>query len=271
MNNSLDYQTYYSVKHPGLWVLLTDEEEESINPINRFINECIQGNFNGKDVINRCYIHVIGINGAVHRIASGYLSDLENNPIEIIRPTRICLFEDGISQIQVNKPIWCKRCETRQEKKMLEALKSIVPFLREWMLGNPDSPVPIVWYVSSELIENFNYSSKIKKAINDIKAINCKDGNVLFCNVFSSTKNDVLLDERNPIVQFSSPIPHGRILDNFRYWADNYTDSFLGKIHPSFWGNSPRMSFNLSFFERLYLPIMGHVSEPSLERGLGLL
>ncbi len=260
MDNSLDNQTYYSVKHPGLWVLLTDEEEESINQINRFVNNCIQENYIGKGAVDRCYIHVIGINGVVHRLFSGYLSDLEDNPIEILETVKKVPDSNGrFVEINCKVPIWCKRYEVRKEKRLLEALKSIIVFLNEWILGNPNSPIPVVWYVSSELVENFNVSSEIKNAINDIKAMKCKDGKVLYCNVFSSLKNDVLLDERYSIVQLSSHIPHGQILDNFRYWADSYTNSV-------FRGDSPQMSFNLSVFDKLFLPIMGYLSEPYFKR-----
>lgn len=265
MNNGLDYQTYYSVKHPGLWILLTDEEEESINQINRFINECIQGNFNGKEPLDRCYIHVIGINGVVHRLTSGYLSDLEAKPLEIIRPTQIRICEDpkvGISQIPLHKPIWCKKCEIRKEKKLLETLKSIIVFLKEWMLGNPDSPVPVVWYVSSELIENFKVSSEIENAINDIKAIQCKDGKVLYCNVFSSMKADVFLDEENDIVQMSSFIPSSYVY-NFRYMAKHNLE-----IDHKIIGENTHMSFNISFMDRLIVPIMGWLSEPKPDMDL---
>lgn len=108
MNNCFDYQSYYSASHPGLWILLTDEEEDSINQINRFINKCIDINFNGKVPVDRCYLHIIGINGIIHRLTSGYIVDLAENPLEIIRSIPRIISEDpkvGLSQIQFCKPI----------------------------------------------------------------------------------------------------------------------------------------------------------------------
>lgn len=258
MNNSLDYQSYYSNKHPGLWILLTDEEEESINQINRFINNCIQENFNGKEPVDRCYLHVLGINGIVHRLISGYLSDLEKNTLEIIKATRQ-INEDlnlGISQIQYNEPIWCRKCEIRREKKFVEALKSIGVFIKEWIIGNPNSPAPVIWYVCSEKIDNIKVGSEVQKAVNEIKEIECKDGNVLFVNVFSSEKEALLLNQNNTIVQFSSFIPESYVY-NFRYMA-KYD---LG-IDYRMYGNLTHMSFNLFFMDRLVTAMMGWLSEP---------
>ena len=41
------YSEYYTKANPGLWVLLTDESEESCQEINKFINEAIMIDFNG--------------------------------------------------------------------------------------------------------------------------------------------------------------------------------------------------------------------------------
>lgn len=41
MINNLDYQSNYCSINPGLWILITDEEEESIKKINEFIADSI--------------------------------------------------------------------------------------------------------------------------------------------------------------------------------------------------------------------------------------
>ena len=138
----------------------------------------------------------------------------------------------------------------------MEALKSIRVFIKEWIVGNPDSPSPVVWFICSEPIENFEVSSEIHMAINEIKAIGCKDGKVLFANVFPSKKKDVLLDEINEIVQMSSFIPRSYIY-NFRYMA-----KYDLRIDHKIFGVFTHMSFNMSIMDRLIEPIMGCLSEP---------
>ncbi len=261
MNNNQNYQSYYSVTHPGLWILLTDEEEESINQINRFIGECIEHSYDGAKAKNRCYIHVVGYNGIIHRLASGYINDLYDNPLEINDVVKnVSDGEGGYVQINCRVPIWCTCQGVNKEKKLLESLKSIKEFLKEWIKYNPDSPAPIVCNICSETIDSFEATLEVINAINDIKAIESKDGKVLFINVFSSEKNGLLLDPQYAMVQVSSLFPDSRILDNFRYCAD------VWNMKSDDFGDTTHMSFRLSFFERLVLPVMGLIFEPYFRR-----
>jgi len=100
------YSEYYTKSNPGLWVLLTDESEESCQEINAFINESIMLDFNGENTISRCYFHILGYNGSLKVLSTGYLQKLEENPLRLQKNTKqVPDGEGGFSTIECKMPI----------------------------------------------------------------------------------------------------------------------------------------------------------------------
>lgn len=255
MNNC--YTQYYSENHPGLWVLLTDEQEESINQVNRFINECIMYCSNGRALKDTCYIHVIGYNGSVKRLMSGYLKDLSDNPVTIIREKKEIALNGQNIIVEMWRPIWCKKAADKGTSYLISALVSIKSFLKAWIDNNPHTPTPVVWNICSTDIENKGDSWELLNAINGIKELTCNDGHILYVNVSHSRKNDFLLRPLTDIVRASSFIPNS-YLYRFRYMVKHDLNIEFREINAQ-----TNMSFNSLYLRYLIIPIMGWVvSEP---------
>ena len=216
MNNSRTYNQYYLERHPGLWILLTDETEESIDRVNDFINTLIQKNFDGKTPKNRCYLHVIGYHGKVTRLVSGYLSDYEKFVIEFLDIEKRVLIDNHVETIRVKRTIWCKKTETHKENVLADALLSIRSFIEAWIENNPYSPAPVIWNIGSIFIEDTSISNEIERAIRGVKSIDSNDGNVLFMNIYPSKSQNIFLPSEIDLVRESSCVPEN-YLPRIRY------------------------------------------------------
>ena len=87
----------WSSATPGLLIILLDQSGSMLSPfgasgsrtvvvstaVNRIIDTIIQKNFDGDSPKNRCFISVIGYNHNVKEICSGYLKDLDSNPLRV--------------------------------------------------------------------------------------------------------------------------------------------------------------------------------------------
>lgn len=260
--NNCDYSIYYTASNPGLWVLLTDESEESISRINRFIYACICHNQVGHEIKRRCYIHIIGYNGIIKKLLSGYLPNIGDHPLELIeKREKKSDGEGGFIDIHVKIPIWCKPRIIHEESRLINVLDSIQVFLKEWILANPHSPAPVVYNICSEVIDNINASAGLSNAIDRVKSLQCRDGEVLFVNVFASKDNNMLLNNDHLLAKLASNMPKSHVY-RFRYIAK------YGRQNYNQYSSKTLMNFNIRDLEYLVIPIMGWSSEPLMDEEL---
>ncbi|MBQ4392755.1 MAG: hypothetical protein II826_06580 [Prevotella sp.] len=85
----------WSSATPGLLIIMIDQSGSMLTPytggvsrtvfasraVNRIIETIIEKNFDGRSPKNRCFIALIGYNQNVKNLTSGYLKDLDDNPI----------------------------------------------------------------------------------------------------------------------------------------------------------------------------------------------
>lgn len=198
------YSKYYTKSNPGLWVLLTDESEESCQEINKFINTIIQFNYVGSDVISRCYIHIISYNGDVKRIVSGDLMQYELNPLRIDEQTvKVPDGAGGLVEIKSKMPVWIEPRTKRERYSFKEAVNGIKIFVKEWILANPQTPAPIVWNFAD--IGSINHNDLIE--IDKLKEIYTRDGKLLFINVSKNVENNSLFCHSVQISKHCSKLP----------------------------------------------------------------
>ena len=173
------YSAYYTRNNPGLWVLLTDESEESIRVINNMILHAIEVNLNGSRVYNKCYIHVLGYNGSVKLIRSGHLEDFESHPLRVVEQEKsICDGSGGVLTVKCKIPIWAEPYNIRLNSCLLDAIEGARHFINETLEFNRNIPAPVVFNISKE----FSADSKLTRAINQLKEIKIYDGSLLFVN-----------------------------------------------------------------------------------------
>lgn len=243
------YSEYYTKSNPGLWVLLTDESEESCQEINRFINEVVLLNYVGRDVVSRCYIHIISYNKNVKRIASGYLMQYNLNPLRIDEVTK--KVPDGageLVEIKSKMPVWIEPKTERGEYCFKEAVNGVKIFIKEWISANPQTPAPIVWNFAG--IESVHHHDLI--SIEILKEMYSRDGNLLFINV-SKKDNDSLFCHSAQISTHCSKLPTTEdLLRRFLYLVKDYPARY----------DDIKLSLNSKYIRIWICLFMGWYSEP---------
>ena len=225
------YSAYYTRNNPGLWVLLTDESEESIGVINNMILHAIEVNFNGSRVYNKCYIHVLGYNGSVKLIRSGHLEDFESHPLRVIEQEKsICDGCGGVLTVKCKIPVWAEPYNIRLNSCLLDAIDGARHFINETLEFNRDVPAPIVFNISKEC----SVDSKLTHAINKLKEIKVHDGSLLFVNGGVVESEESIFKEDGELCELTSKVPKSA---NFLYRS---------MIYMSHWYDRNDVEFNLS-------------------------
>lgn len=245
------YSEYYTRSNPGLWVLLTDESEESCQMINKFINTAIQHGYNGREVVSRCYIIIISYNGHIKRIASGYLSWYYLNPLRVEDVSKQVPDGDGgFVEIKCKQPIWLVPQAKSKQYNFKKVVEGIAIFVKEWILANPQTPAPIVWnFADIESIDHCDW-----QYLDRLKEISARDGKLLFINVSKKSGDNSLFDTSTPIAKLCSKLPT--------------TEHLLGRILYLVRDFSVRtdieLSVNCKYIDIWILVFMGGGSEPRM-------
>lgn len=144
----------WSSATPGLLIILLDQSGSMLSDyegttrtsfaslaVNKVIDNIIQKNFDGDAPKNRCFISVIGYNHNVKELCSGWLKELDENPLryETLKKKKTD-GAGGICEIEVKQPVWVEPITQDGATNMLGALNLAKDLARQWINDNPDGP-----------------------------------------------------------------------------------------------------------------------------------
>lgn len=192
----------WSSAHPGLMIILLDQSgsmqepyensrksEYSSRVVNRVIDTIIQKNFDGESPKNRCFICVIGYETGVEELASGFLSDLDNNPkrIEKLKKKQPD-GAGGLIEIDIEQPVWIEPKEAGVTN-MKGAFELAQKICSDWMSDHTDKmdPAPVIINISDGMPyydgkDPLQCMSEVATLCNEIKNTENEDGNILIFN-----------------------------------------------------------------------------------------
>ncbi len=231
------YEKQWSSAAPGLLIILLDQSGSMLLPydgndtktvfaskaVNRVINTIIQKNFDGESPKNRCFISVIGYGNDVKELCSGYLKDLDANPIRIEsikkkQPDGA----GGIIEVPYNMPVWVEPIKQDAVTNMKKALEQAEAIVKQWVEDKPNSPAPVIINISDGVPyydgKDVDICMKETEAVaQDIMNIEAVDGNALIFNalikqrgqnlVFPNSINECNCKEAQFIYNISSVVP----------------------------------------------------------------
>ena len=143
-------------------------------------------NFNGRNIMDRCYFHILGYNGFLKVLQTGYLQTFVENQSEIQEVIKqIPDGDGGYFEVKSKIPIWIKS-RTESKYYLAEAVNGACALVKDYIYANRQSPAPIVWHFANNNYEK-NESCRISFEINKLKQITSIDGNVLFIHVHRET------------------------------------------------------------------------------------
>lgn len=180
----MPYEYLASSASPRLLILLTDELEESAKLINYLIDRTIQINFDGCAPKNRCYISVIGYNHNVKELCSGWLRDLDTNPLRVDYQKKVLPDRTGKTvEVEVQQPVWIESVKTLSSApKYADAVLLASELSQKW--SEDHSLSPIIMDCSEE-----NHAVSAKEEIKRLCSIVAKDGCALYFGCYSRNKD----------------------------------------------------------------------------------
>lgn len=226
----------WSSATPGLLIIMIDQSGSMLNPyqgsetrtefaskaVNRVIDTIIQKNFDGKAPKNRCFIAVIGYNHNVKCITSGYLKEIDANPIKIETvKQKVPDGAGGIIEIDKKMPIWVEPITEDGATNMRDAFEMAKEIITKWISDKPDSPAPVIINISDG-VPYFEGKDPVVcmqetiQVVNQIKAINTTDGKVQIFNAmigdgekaeFPVSKAEVSGSEAEFLYDISTEVP----------------------------------------------------------------
>lgn len=219
----------WSSATPGLLIILLDQSGSMMNDyegttrtkfatlaVNKVIDNIIQKNFDGDAPKNRCFISVIGYNHDVKELCSGWLKDLDANPLryEKLKKKVIKKSPDGAGgileekvDVEVTQPVWVEPIDKDGATNMLGAFQLAKDLVEKWMADNADGPAPVIINISDgvpyyEKKDPRDCMTETVALANEIKKLSNNDGNVLIFNAqIDSVPTIVFPSERNEISQ----------------------------------------------------------------------
>ena len=223
------YQKYWSSSSPGLIIICGNSNLDSLsfenvaNLINRVINEILMINFDGDAPKNRCFISVIGYNHNMKELCSGWLKDLDENPLryETLKK-KTPDGAGGICEIEVKQPVWVEPITQDGATNMLGALNLAKDLASQWINDNPDGPAPVIINISDGVpyYDGKNPRVCMQETVSlakEIMNMSNSDGNVLIFNaqidkssgtvVCPSDRNKVSQEEAQFLFDITSEIP----------------------------------------------------------------
>jgi hypothetical protein len=157
------YEMQWSSATPGLLVILLDQSGSMLEnydgkdsktvfatkAVNRVIDTIIQKNFDGESPKNRCFITVIGYDYYVHELRSGYLKELDANPLRIEEvKRRQSDGAGGLVEIPYRMPVWVEPVTQDGATNMKGAFDMAKAIIKKWLEDKPGHPAPVVINIS---------------------------------------------------------------------------------------------------------------------------
>lgn len=234
----MNYDKQWSSGNPGLLIFLIDQSGSMLSPfeggqsktefasmvINRAIDNIINANFHGDTPKDRVFISVIGYNHEVKECCSGFLKDLDKNPLEVkIVKKKRPDGAGGLIEIDYKIPIWVKPITEDGSTNMKGAFEFAEKLIQKWISDNADAPAPIIINVSDGCPYYDGKDPKIcmqetTDVANRIMAMNTDDGNPLIFNariekdggkiLFPDSFDKMQTDEAKFIFNISSIVPN---------------------------------------------------------------
>lgn len=234
----------WSSATPGLLIILLDQSGSMTESyegtsrtkfatlaVNKVIDNIIQNNFDGEAPKNRCFISVIGYDNDVKELCSGWLKDLDANPLRYEKLTKKVIKKspDGAGgileekvDVEVTQPVWVEPIDKNGATNMLGAFKLAKELVEKWMVDHADGPAPVIINISDGVpyYDGKDPRECMKETVsltNEIMNLSNNDGNVLIFNahiddanknvVFPSDRNEVSQEEAKFLFDLTSEVP----------------------------------------------------------------
>lgn len=226
----------WSSATPGLLIILLDQSGSMLSDyegttrtkfatlaVNKVIDNIIQKNFDGDAPKNRCFISVIGYNHNVKELCSGWLKDLDANPLryETLKK-KTPDGTGGLVEVEVKQPVWVEPIDKDGATNMLGAFQLAKDLVEKWMADYADGPAPVIINISDGVpyYEGKDAGECMKETValvNEIKSLSNKDGNVLIFNaqiddsngkvVFPSGRSGISQEQAQFLYDITSEVP----------------------------------------------------------------
>lgn len=234
----------WSSATPGLLIILLDQSGSMREPyegttrtkfaslaVNKVIDNIIQKNFDGDAPKNRCFISVIGYNHNVKELCSGWLKDIDANPLRYEKLTKKMIKKspDGAGgileekvDVEVTQPVWVEPIDKDGATNMLGAFQLAKELVEKWIAENVDGPAPVIINISDGVpfYEGKDPRDCMKETVvlaNEIKNLSNKDGNVLIFNAqidtssgtvrYPTSRSELSQEEAQFLYDITSEIP----------------------------------------------------------------
>ena len=232
------YEKCWCLANPGLLIVLIDQSSSMLQPYNdkgsrldvsaymanRAIDRIIQINFDGDRVKNRCFISIIGYNHIVKELCSGWLRNIDDNPLRIENLRKKVLDGDeGIIEVDVQQPVWVDPDNAGGDANMLGAFLYAKELVKKWISDNPQYSAPVIinisdgfpYYDGKDSLECMKETTNLAK---EIMSLSNEDGNVLIYNVqvgsildntelFPNDRNKLKQEETKFLFDITSEVP----------------------------------------------------------------
>lgn len=231
MNNEMQW----SSATPGLLIILLDQSGSMMSDyegttrtkfatlaVNKVIDNIIQKNFDGDAPKNRCFISVIGYDNNVKELCSGWLKDLDANPLRYETLKRKTPDgAGGIVEIEVKQPVWVEPIDRDGATNMLGAFQLAKDLVEKWMSDHADGPAPIIINISDGVpyYEGKDPRDCMRETValaNDIMSLSNNDGSVLIFNaqidnvptiVFPAKRDEITQEAGQFLYDITSEVP----------------------------------------------------------------
>ncbi len=156
--------------------------------VNQLINTVIERNYNGEAPKNCCFISVIGYNHDVKELCSGWLKDLDENPLYMENVKKKILVRSGsFLDLEMKKPVWIEvKSESDDSAKEL-ALDEAKKILLKWIENQGKTSLPII----------FNIMSSKKSAKDDFVEV----GNNWKCEKYKYLQLDIYVNDNMQLTE----------------------------------------------------------------------
>lgn len=227
----------WSSSTPGLLIILIDQSGSMLRPydhidsktvfatkaVNRVIDTIIQKNFDGESPKNRCFICIIGYDDDAKVLNTGYLKELDANPLRVdTLKKKQADGAGGIIEVDYAMPIWVEPITEDGTTNMKGAFEMAKAIIERWIHDKPDTPAPVIINISDGVpyYDGKDESDCMEETIavaQSIMNISVADGNVLIFNalirdagrnqVFPNSLEECTSDESKFLFRISSVVP----------------------------------------------------------------